>query len=444
MSVKKALSQLDESPCAMTRLLKAMTVVALMLVTLLLMTETASVHAQTDSTPVPTPTPLLDVSADANCRMCHTDHNFRGRFRNGDIIDLYVDSGEFENSVHGPAGLECIACHPQTSSYPHELGGKQIDCVTCHPEKGGEPEKPGEALIVELPYEDQRDMTLSINNSCRSCHKEEFKVAGDSIHVKVLEAGNLYAPVCVDCHGSHGITSPDQPRAKISRTCGECHRSVYTTYEASVHGAALAEDSNPDVPTCVDCHGVHKVRGPHDPNFRNDSIDICGGCHADKALMDKYGISTEVFQTYLDDFHGRSVNLYRQAGDGRQASEAVCFDCHGTHNILPPDDPRSTIYPANLQHTCQQCHADATIRFPEAWLSHYIPSREKTPLLYLINTIYQFLLIPGVVGGFLVYIGLDARKRRSIKHKKRRQAIAQAEEELNEELGSDYDFHQEG
>lgn len=418
-------------------------VVVIILVALLFMTGTSSVQAQDSPTPAPTPTPLSNVSADENCRMCHTDHNFKGRFRNGDFIYLYVDSGEFENSVHGPAGLECIACHTHTKRYPHEAGGKQIDCMTCHPEEGGTSDTPDVALMVDLPYDDQRDMTLSINNACSSCHKEEFKISTDSIHVKVQQGGNRYAPVCVDCHGSHDISNPDQPRAKISRICGDCHRAVYSTYSASIHGAALKENSNPDVPTCVDCHGVHKVRGPHDTSFRNDSIAICGGCHADEKLMDKYGISTAVFQTYLSDFHGRSVNLFRREDAGRSGDEAVCFDCHGTHNILPPDDPRSSIYPTNLQATCQQCHEDASIRFPQAWLSHYVPTLEQTPFLYLVNIAYGYLLIPGVIGGFLVYIGLDARKRWSEKREKLRKAIAKAEEELEEELGSDNDFHPE-
>ncbi len=425
------------------RLVAVLTPVVLALMMLMGMLDVAPAIAQSDPTSIPTPTPLGEVSADANCRMCHTDHNFRGRFRNGDVIDLFVDSGQFDSSVHGEAGLECIACHPQTESYPHKAGGKQIDCVTCHPEQGGEPQKPGEALIVDLPYEDARDMTLTINRACRTCHKEEFKAATDSAHVKVLKAGNLYAPVCVDCHGSHDTTPPDQPRAKISQSCGKCHLSVYTTYRASVHGTALEEDSNPDVPTCVDCHGAHQVRGPRNPDYRDDSIAICGRCHADKKLMSKYDISTDVFQTYLDDFHGRSVNLYRLSGEERQASQATCFDCHGIHNILPPDDPRSSIYPTNLQNTCRQCHEDANIRFPDAWLSHYIPDREKTPLLYFINAIYQFLLIPGVVGGFLIYIGLDTRKRWSKKRKKQRQAVAIAEEALKEELGDNHDFHEE-
>ncbi len=425
-------------------LLRILAVIAILPLVVWMMVMTSPVQAvEGETTPIPTPTPLGDVSADANCRMCHTDHNFRGRFENGDIIDLYVDSGVFDNSVHGKAGLECIACHPQTASYPHEAGGEQIDCVVCHPDVDGEPEKPGEALIVDLPYEDVRHMTLAINNACRSCHKEEFESATDSAHAKVLAAGNIYAPVCVDCHGSHDTTPPDQPRAKISQSCGKCHLSVFTTYQFSVHGTALKESSNPDVPTCVDCHGAHQVRGPRNPDYRDDSIAICGGCHADKELMDKYGISTDVFQTYLSDFHGRSVNLYRLSEDQRQASEATCFDCHGIHNILPPDDPRSTIYPTNLQSTCQQCHEDANIRFPDAWLSHYIPDKDKTPILYFVNTIYQFLLIPGVIGGFLIYIGLDTRKRWSNKRKKQRQAVAIAEEALKEELGNDHDFYQE-
>ena len=432
----------SRNPSPITIRILAVAVILILMTLTMALTSPAQAE-KGDVTPIPTPTPLGDVSADANCRMCHTDHNFRGRFQNGDIIDLYVDSGQFDRSVHGTAGLECIACHPQTASYPHEAGGKQIDCVVCHPQQGGEPEKPGEALIVDLPYADARDMTLTINNACRSCHKEEFKAATDSAHVKVLKAGNIYAPVCVDCHGSHDTTPPDQPRSKISQSCGECHRSVYTTYRFSVHGAALEENSNPDVPTCVDCHGAHQVRGPRNPDYRDDSIAICGGCHADKELMGKYGISTDVFETYLDDFHGRSVNLYRLSGDQRQASEATCFDCHGIHNILPPDDPRSSIYPTNLQHTCQQCHEDANIRFPDAWLSHYIPDKDKTPILFFINSLYQFLLIPGVIGGFLIYIGLDTRKRWSEKRKKTRQAVAIAEEALKEELGDDHDFSEE-
>ncbi|NPA92256.1 MAG: hypothetical protein GXO56_01075 [Chloroflexi bacterium] len=394
-------------------------------------------------TPIPTPTPLGEVSPDANCRMCHTDHNFRGRFQNGDTISLYVDVGEFENSVHGPAGLECIACHPKTQSYPHQPSSPQIDCTTCHPAEGGsEATTPDVNLLVDLPYQDHRAMTLDINEACRSCHEEAFKEAADSMHVRAMESGNRDAPVCVDCHGSHDIQPPDQPRAKITSICGECHHAVYTTYQASVHGAALmADESNPDVPTCIDCHGVHSVRGPRSPTFRNDTIAICGECHSDPARMDKYHVSTDVYRLYLQEFHGRSVNLARMAE--HPSIEATCYDCHGTHNIQPADDPRAMVSPENIQTTCQKCHPGAGKNFPKAWMGHEEPTLENEPVLAAINIAYGYVLVPGVIGGFLFYIALDARKRWLEKRRRLRQAIAEAEKEIEEELGADYDFYEE-
>lgn len=158
---------------------------------------------------------------------------------------------------------------------------------------------------------------------------------------------------------------------------------------------------------------------------------ICGKCHGNKALMGKYGISTNVFNTYLDDFHGRTVNLFREKG-GISSNKAVCFDCHGVHNIRSVNDPLSSVYPDNLQKTCQQCHQEASIRFPQAWLSHYTPSWKKTPALFAVDVAYKFL-IPGTLGGFFLYIGLDARKRWSEKKKHHARLNAIAEEELDDE-----------
>ena len=148
--------------------------------------------------------------------------------------------------------------------------------------------------------------------------------------------------------------------------------------------------------------------------------------------MRKYDLSADVFQTYLDDFHGATVDLFRREGAGVQSNKAVCFDCHGIHNIRKSDDPLSTIYPTNLQGTCQQCHADAGIRFPETWLSHYVPTWEDTPALLVVNSIY-YVLIPLVIGSMLVYTGLDASKRWLEKRQVIRQALDEAERE-------EYDF----
>ncbi len=365
---------------------------------------------------------------DANCLMCHSDPDFKGTFENGEMISLYVDRGEYEQSVHGPAGLNCVACHTGINRYPHHAQ-EQVTCVSCHGEEGGMDETAYETLRVRLSYSSQRAMTIDINEECRSCHKQEFEVAVDSAHVRVMEGGNPDAPLCVDCHGSHAIIHLGEPRGKISEMCGTCHTAVYSTYRTSVHGAALAQESNPDVPTCIECHGVHSVRGPRDASYRNDSITICGECHSNDEMMAKYGLSTDVFRTYLDDFHGRTVEFYRQYDIGSQSNKAVCFDCHGIHNIRQADDPLATVYPNNLQHTCQQCHEDASIQFPAAWLSHSVASWEKTPALHVVNSVYT-AVIPLTIGGFMVYIGLDARRRWKDKQQILRQALA--EEEKND------------
>jgi hypothetical protein len=371
---------------------------------------------------------LMQDERSENCLMCHGDADFVGRFVNGELVSLHADSAAYESSVHGPAGLNCVACHTDLTSYPHH-DDQQI-CTACHPEEGGSEETVSQPLRAQIPYSDRREMVLSINESCRSCHEHEFEVAVDSAHVRVLEGGNRNAPVCVDCHGGHEIVRlSTQPRAELATMCGTCHKAVYSTYRSSVHGAALEEESNPDVPTCIECHGVHSIRGPRDTPYRNDSIEICGDCHANSALMAKYGIATDVFETYLEDFHGRTVNLVREQSDSTESHKAVCFDCHGIHNIRPTQDSLSTVYPANLQHTCQQCHEDASIRFPAAWLSHYLPTLEHTPALVVINWAYR-ILVPLVIGSFLIYIGLDVNRRRLDKRRAKQRVRALAEKEL--------------
>ena len=386
-------------------------------------TPTSTMTPTPDSTPTPNQTSMSEQEehGDTNCLMCHFDPDFSGHLPDGDVASLYIEPGVFYRSVHAEAGLECLACHVDQKAYPHQASG-QISCQDCHEDLDETENAQYRPISVELNYPDKRAITLTLNENCRPCHEENFEESVDSAHVRVQEGGNRYAPVCVDCHGSHDITPPDQPRTKISETCASCHQAVYTTYQASIHGAALEKESNPDVPTCVDCHGVHSVRGPRDPNFHNDMIAVCGGCHAEEERMEKYDISTNVFDTYLDDFHGRTVNFFRDTSDNAPSNKATCFDCHGIHNIRPADDPASTVYPDNLQGTCQQCHADAGITFPQAWLSHYIPTWEKTPALYGVNLVYSYA-VPGLVGGFMLYIALDARRRFS--HRRRPPASQQ-------------------
>ena len=371
----------------------------------------------------PTATPAATVAnphQTNDCLGCHSNPEMVGQFSDGKTMSLFYDPAQHEDTNHIQG---CRACHDAQKEYPHN-DGETKSCEVCHSQMFGGPDE-SNSLFQITAYDDQRAVAMEINNSCQKCHGEKFEEITDSEHTLILARGNRYAPLCVDCHGSHDIKSPSEPRTRVAEICSQCHMSVYTTYESSVHGEALEADSNPDVPTCDNCHGSHKVTGPTDANFRADSITLCGNCHADKELMSKYDISTNVFQTYLDDFHGRTVDFFRQTRDAN-ITKATCYDCHGIHNIQAPDNELSSVYPANLQKTCQQCHPDAGITFPQAWLSHYSPTWEDTPMLYAVTTFYKFL-VPTLIGGFLVYIALDARRRIAHKLKQRSVKVKAAE-----------------
>jgi hypothetical protein len=171
------------------------------------------------------------------------------------------------------------------------------------------------------------------------------------------------------------------------------------SYAKSVHGRVLGTAAEGDVPVCTDCHRSHDIGGPHQQKWDLATPEMCGSCHSNETLMKKYGLSTRVLSTYLSDFHGKTASLRQHQGTTPgDTVVARCTDCHGVHDIEKAADPDSPVMKANLQKTCQKCHADANANFPAAWLSHYEPSWNKAPVVYGVKLAYN-LLIPFMIGG---------------------------------------------
>jgi predicted CXXCH cytochrome family protein len=193
----------------------------------------------------------------------------------------------------------------------------------------------------------------------------------------------------------------------VPQTCARCHSLIYEKYKESVHGSALIGAGNPDVPTCTDCHGVHNIEDPTTVAFRLNSPQICAKCHTDPTIVGKYGLSTDVLDTYVADFHGATQVLFEPKTPDAQFNTPVCFDCHGVHDIARTNDPQHGIrIRENLLIRCQECHPDATTNFPEAWMSHYTPSPDTYPIVYYVNLFYMFL-IPVVIGGMGLLVAMD-------------------------------------
>jgi predicted CXXCH cytochrome family protein len=321
---------------------------------------------------------LFGQRVDADyCLACHSQPDQQLTFENGDVVSITIDGDTLHDSVHGADNpwqpLDCTDCHDRYT-YPHE----------------------------SPPLTGKREYNLERYTLCIDCHEKNYENSLDSVHGAALEEGEVEAAVCTDCHGAHDTPTPNEPRERISHTCEQCHSEIFDTYSGSVHGESLLVDSNLDVPTCINCHGVHNISDPTTIQARLNSPDLCADCHADQELMDRYDISTEVFDTYVADFHGSTVTLFAHQDPNLETNKAVCFDCHGVHDIRSPDDPESGIK-VNLLETCRQCHPDASENFPDAWTSHYEPSVENNTLVYLVNQFYR-ILVPATLGffGFLV------------------------------------------
>ena len=305
---------------------------------------------------------------DETCAACHGQPGVSIRTADGTEVPLQIDRSMLAGSVHEK--LACADCHTGMTDVPHQ----------------------------ERTFKSRRDLTLALDEQCRRCHFANYTKTLDSVHEQAVRRGDRTAPVCVDCHGSHAVKKPNEPRTLISQTCAKCHEGVAGAYNQSVHGQAMTS-GNADVPVCTDCHHAHDVAGPRQSQWELRTPELCGSCHANAALMKKYGLSTAVFKTYLSDFHGKTSTL--RAHQGATPTGAVvarCTDCHGVHDIGRASDPKSPVMKANLLKTCQQCHPGATKNFPDAWLSHYEPSLHKAPLVYGVKVAYA-VIIPFMIGG---------------------------------------------
>jgi hypothetical protein len=335
--------------------------------------------------------PLAQKPDNSACLACHSQPGQSFKLPNSELLGTTIDPALFDKSTH--SNLDCKLCHVNISSYPHPKNAAQS----------------------------ARDYTMEYKDTCKQCHADQSKKVADSIHTKMLNNNNLNAPICSDCHNPHsqppvkkdvnGNPAPSE-HANIAKICSKCHNTIYEQYLTSVHGSGIADNKNPDVPACTNCHGVHSVQGPDSPGFTlNSPTQVCGKCHSDPKIMNKYGISTDVMNTYVADFHGTTVTLFQKIDPLAKTNKPVCYDCHGVHDIQRTDDPTKGIaLKQNMLGACQRCHPDATDNFPDSWLSHYIPSPDKAPLVFWVNVFYN-ILIPAVLGFMVLIILTDLYRR---------------------------------
>lgn len=183
----------------------------------------------------------------------------------------------------------------------------------------------------------------------------------------------------------------------------------YEDWKESVHGRAYRSGDS-DAPGCTGCHDDPESSEIRTAAFRLSIPSRCAHCHDDAKLMRKHDVVTDAYASYRADFHGLTIGYYGAHDPSAWRYEAVCSDCHRSHDVYEGSDSRSSVAPANLLGTCQQCHSGAEANFASVITGHFRTDRASSLLTYCIQLLYR-ILIPTIVGLMAVYVGLDISHR---------------------------------
>jgi predicted CXXCH cytochrome family protein len=343
------------------------------------------------------------TAATQDCLNCHGDPTI-DTGREPDGRSLYVDREAFLASEHREKA--CAQCHTSVDvslkERPCAAEMEPVDCSICHAEvvteyegsthgtlhAQGDPDAPSCLSCHDnhatLPKENPLSPTFAQNVPllCAKCHRAGEQAAVrihsdvtdivqsyvDSIHGKgLLESGLVVTATCADCHTAHGELPPTDERstvypANVQKTCSRCHLGIGEIFKTSIHWPEN-NDTDKQLPTCNTCHSSHTIIRSDLDDFRFEMMKHCGDCHQEES------------ETFFDTFHGKVSRL-------GSAGAAKCYDCHGTHGILPSTDPDSTLGRNRVVDTCGQCHEGSHRQFAGylTHATHHDP--EKYPWLF--------------------------------------------------------------
>jgi len=263
----------------------------------------------------------------------------------------------------------CAMCHQPAS------------CTECH-----------DTLGVRWSPE---SWSYDAGEGCLSCHGDEGLTKQSAAGFKSFEVTGLQASAhselsCQQCHPDYRYD--DQPSGSelwsinAGQACADCHKkqedprlsAAVDAYDQSTHAKAI-EDGNYESATCASCHGGHFIarqdtelakQRMHMASFRT-----CARC---KQHGDEY-------DTYDDYYHGKA---YKSGAPDAPA----CWDCHGSHGILPQASQDSSISATNIATTCgtDGCHSSTGEQFgasAAALIHTKVKEQEANPLTRLIGRI---------------------------------------------------------
>jgi hypothetical protein len=321
------------------------------------------------------------------CSICHGRAEFKKVQPDGAVRPLFVDESELARSVH--AKWQCVDCHADIDRIPHPDALAPVNCQRCH--------FPG--------------------NPVGAPEDVNYEGYVKSVHGRLRQAGNTRAPLCQDCHGGHLVLKHDDPAshvsvAKVPETCGRCHVPVYAQYERSTHGQSLLVKGNLEAPSCSSCHGEHGILPSKETTSEVSATNIpetCSHCHGSLAFNTRFDIPIDPVKTFKHTFHG----IANELGSKRVAQ---CASCHTAHDVLAPEDPRSSVNAVNIPATCgaEGCHEGANANYARGRF-HVDPSSRDAGIIYWVALFFKILTISTLVG-LITHILMDLVKKLRMGH----------------------------
>lgn len=261
----------------------------------------------------------------------------------------------------------CLTCHGMTNLAVRESGSPSLHTYSVAPQK----------------------YSASVHGrlTCQQCHGEVGAYPHQS------RGGRAKVTCAQDCHAQ------DRDRRRYS------HATTVADFETSAHRSNASGDPR-DRPTCLSCHGAgdpHAIASAtgQSPRAR---MALCVDCHDDRARMTRNHVEPDAVSSYKRSFHYKAIIFGAQQA-------AICQDCHTTHRIVAPSDPRSSVTPVALPATCGQtsCHPGARTHFAVSGANHLDLRVKREPVLWAEEWLFWVLTV-GTMAMLVVGIALDVQK----------------------------------
>ena len=162
----------------------------------------------------------------------------------------------------------------------------------------------------------------------------------------------------------------EDARGQGTVAAGRPHAAAFRAAELlvlwllAVSGSAAAQTA-PAAPSNEDCQACH-TEGPTAPAMFAGSVHeplACVDCHADLATVTEFPHPEKLKPVDCSTCHSDAGAQYRDSihAEGRTRLGLVvaptCSGCHGTHDILPRQNPASRVHTTKVATTCGTCHA---------------------------------------------------------------------------------------